>query len=49
MRAAEVDAVNPFRDVVALYSGQGAVLEQALHKGWVGKIVKRLYFMQRCN
>lgn len=42
LRAVEVDAVNPFKEVVALYSGQGTVLEQALYEGWVGKMVKGL-------
>lgn len=49
LRAAEVDAVNPFREVVALHSGQATVLEQALYKGWVGKMVQGLCFMQRCS
>lgn len=42
LRAVEVDAVNPFREAVALYSGQRTVLEQALYERWVGKMVKGL-------
>ena len=45
----QFDAVSRFGEVVALCSGQGTVLEQALYEGWVGKMVKGLCFMQRCS